>query len=220
MTSSADLGGMAGFGPVIPEPNEPNFHAEWEARVLGVIVALGACGQWNLDQSRSARETIPPGRYLNLSYYEIWLEAAIKLMRARGMVTDEELAEGTALVEPIPVKGKLTRDGVAAALKKGGPVDRPATSDPMFAVGQTIRTINDYPETHTRLPRYARDKVGTIAKVHGTHVYPDSNAQGLGEAPTWLYKVAFDAGALWGSRARAGDVVTLDLWEPYLRADT
>ena len=26
-----DMGGMIGFGPVAPEPNEPPFHAEWES---------------------------------------------------------------------------------------------------------------------------------------------------------------------------------------------
>ena len=37
-----DLGGMHGFGPINPEPNEPVFHHDWERRVFGVaIAALG-----------------------------------------------------------------------------------------------------------------------------------------------------------------------------------
>ena len=50
--------------------------------------------------------------------------------------------------------------------------------------------------------------------VHGTHVFPDSNAKGLGEDPHWLYAVSFSARELWGHDT--ADSVTLDLWEPYL----
>ena len=84
MNGAADLGGMMGFGPVDDEPEFPKFHDAWEELVLGIIVALGACGQWNLDQSRSARESLPPATYLTIPYYQIWLEAAITLMRARS----------------------------------------------------------------------------------------------------------------------------------------
>ena len=34
MNGVHDMGGMDGFGKVEPEPNEPMFHTEWEARVL------------------------------------------------------------------------------------------------------------------------------------------------------------------------------------------
>ena len=37
--------------------------------------------------------------------------------------------------------------------------------------------------THTRLPRYVRGHVGVIERVIGFQVFPDSNAQGLGEDP-------------------------------------
>ncbi|HWC93877.1 MAG TPA: nitrile hydratase subunit beta, partial [Pseudolabrys sp.] len=32
MNGGQDLGGTHGHGPVMPEPNEPVFHAEWEKR--------------------------------------------------------------------------------------------------------------------------------------------------------------------------------------------
>ena len=32
MNGAQDMGGLHGFGPVEPEPNEPPFHAEWEKR--------------------------------------------------------------------------------------------------------------------------------------------------------------------------------------------
>ncbi len=217
MNGGADLGGMMGFGPVVPEENEPNFHADWEARVMGMVVALGAAGQWNLDQSRFARESLSPADYMSLPYYAIWLEAAQKLMLERGMVTEGELTAGRAIADPIPVKRTLSPADVPAALAKGGPVDRPAETHPTFAPGDIIRTINIHPDSHTRLPRYARDKTGMIERIHGHHVFPDTNARGEGEQPTWLYKVSFTAYALWGNRANPNDRVTLDLWEPYLR---
>ncbi|MEJ6392998.1 nitrile hydratase subunit beta [Gymnodinialimonas sp. 2305UL16-5] len=220
MSGGADLGGMGGFGPIISEENEPNFHAPWEARVLGMIVALGASGQWNLDQSRSARESLPPGDYLTFSYYKIWLEAAIDLMQSRGMITKDELSDGKSRIAPIPIARVLSAADVPAALAKGGPVDRPTETEPAFAVGQRVHTINDFPETHTRLPRYARDKTGIVTAIHGFHVYPDSNARGDGEDPKWLYQVRFEATDLWGNRASSGDGVTLDLWEPYLRLES
>ena len=88
---------------------------------------------------------------------------------------------------------------------------------PVRHVMQERALMVNHPTTHTRMARYARDKIGTITKVHGFHVFPDSNAQGQGEDPQWLYQVAFSARTLWGDQARADDSVTLDLWEPYLR---
>ena len=52
--------------------------------------------------------------------------------------------------------------------------------------------------------------------MHGTHVFPDSNASGRGEDPQWLYTVRFTGQELWGKDTR--DSVCIDLWEPYLEA--
>ncbi|WP_323804384.1 nitrile hydratase subunit beta [Sulfitobacter litoralis] len=217
MNGGADLGGMMGFGPVAPETDEPLFHAPWEARALGMVVALGACGQWNIDASRFAREDTHPGDYTGTPYYAIWLKAATRLMLEKDMITQDEIAQGVPLIAAAPIKRRLAAEDVDAMLSAGGPADRPEQGEPAFAVGDQIRTINDHPTTHTRMARYARDKVGTITKVHGFHVFPDSNAQGQGEDPQWLYQVAFSARTLWGAQGREGDSVTLDLWEPYLR---
>ena len=73
MNGVHDMGGMQGFGPVRPEAKEPLFHAPWERQALAMTVAMGACGQWNIDISRSARESLPPAQYLGSSYYAIWL---------------------------------------------------------------------------------------------------------------------------------------------------
>ena len=50
----------------------------------------------------------------------------------------------------------------------------------------------------------------------GFHVFPDSNAHGIGEAPQWLYSVGFDATELWGRDGDPGQRLSLDAWESYL----
>ena len=72
------------------------------------------------------------------------------------------------------------------------------------------------PTTHTRLPRYARGKRGVIEALRGVHVFPDSNAHGLGENPQWLYTVRFDGTELWGEGADPSVKVSIDAFEPYL----
>jgi nitrile hydratase len=93
--SHADLGGRPIGGAIIPEPEGEIFHAAWEARVLALTLAIGASGQWNIDISRAARETLP--NYAALSYYEIWFAALQRLLQQRGLVQADELAAGHAL---------------------------------------------------------------------------------------------------------------------------
>ena len=85
-----------------------------------------------------------------------------------------------------------------------------------FAPGDRVRTRNLHPPGHTRLPRYARDKIGTVERVLGCHVFPDAAAAGHGEDPQWLYAVAFRAEDLWGGDGDPGVVVSIDAFEPYL----
>ena len=79
-----------------------------------------------------------------------------------------------------------------------------------------MRTKNIHPRTHTRLPRYARGKVGVIEHVRGCHVFPDSVATGEGENPQWLYTVLFEGRELWGADADPDLKVSIDAFEPYL----
>ncbi len=65
-----------------------------------------------------------------------------------------------------------------------------------------MRTKNIHPATHTRLPRYARDRVGVVEALRGCHVFPDTVAIGKGEDPQWLYTVLFDGRELWGENCR------------------
>ena len=90
------------------------------------------------------------------------------------------------------------------------------SESPKYIVGDQIRTINSNPTSHTRLPRYARDKVGNIEAIRGCHVFPDSIAVGMGESPKWLYTVVFEAQTLWGNDAEPGSSVSIEAFEPYL----
>jgi hypothetical protein len=96
MRGPHDLGGIDGFGPVAAETNEPVFHAAWEARALGVVLANGAIGEWTIDQTRAKRESLPPVAYWSLSYYEIWLAAMAELLKERGLASLDEIATGSS----------------------------------------------------------------------------------------------------------------------------
>jgi nitrile hydratase subunit beta len=221
MNGVHDMGGQQGFGPVLLEANEPLFHAPWESRAMAVTVAMGASGQWNIDLSRSARETLPPAVYMASSYYEIWIRALEKLMLERGMVTPAELASGQLIAPPIKVNQVLTRDKVDAALKTGSPTERPIEQSALFKVGQQIRARNMHPQGHTRLPRYVRGHVGTVVSVHGGHVFPDGHfaRHTAFHVPVqWLYTVVFEGPTLWGEHSDPTVEVTVDAWESYLEA--
>jgi nitrile hydratase len=216
MNGAQDLGGQMGFGPVMPEPDEPPFHAEWERRALAVTLACGAMGHWSIDDSRHARETLHPVDYLTSSYYEIWIKALEKLLAREGFVSAEELSAGRSLAVARKPDRVLPAGEVAAALARGSPADRPATVSARFGVGDRVRTVNDHPAGHTRLPRYARGRLGRIERVHGAHVFPNAHAHGLGECPQWLYTVAFDGRELWGRAADPALTVSIDAWESTL----
>jgi len=216
MNGAQDLGGMMGFGAIAPERDEPVFHHQWERRAFGLNLAVGACGLWNLDISRHARETLPPAEYLAKSYYDIWVSGLEKLVLRTGMASEEEVRAGKASTPPRSINGKLLAAEVGEATSRRGPYDRPAAAAALFAPGDKIRTKVMNPTTHTRLPRYARGKIGIVDAVRGSFVFPDSNARGAGEDPRWLYTVSFTGEELWGADADPALKVSIDAWEPYL----
>ncbi|HYQ07915.1 MAG TPA: SH3-like domain-containing protein, partial [Xanthobacteraceae bacterium] len=97
-----------------------------------------------------------------------------------------------------------------------GSFARPAQKPAKFKPGDRVRTKNIHPTTHTRLPRYARDKVGVVEALRGCHVFPDTVAIGKGEDPQWLYTVLFDGRELWGESAEPSLKVSIEAFEPYL----
>ena len=138
------------------------------------------------------------------------------LFRSRDLVSDDEIASGHALGPPKPVKRTLSVGDVAQVLYRGGPTERDTNTTAKFKAGDPVRAKNINPTTHTRLPRYVRGRVGTIERIIGCHVFPDSNASGAGENPQWLYTVRFDGPELWGKDADPTLSVSVDAWESYL----
>jgi nitrile hydratase beta subunit len=214
MNSVHDMGGMHGLGPVAPEANEPVFHSRWEARALALVLAAAAHGRWTIDTSRHARERIPGADYLRMSYYEKWFTGLVTLLVESGLVSKAEMETGTPDAGSAKRTPPLRAAEVGAVLARGGPAEREIAAAPRFATGQRVRARNMHPVGHTRLPRYARGKPGTITRHHGAHVFPDTNAHGLGEQPQHLYQVRFEARDLWGADALSA--VHIDLWESYL----
>jgi nitrile hydratase subunit beta len=217
MNGGQDLGGMMGFNPVTPRPDDPVFHQEWERKAFALTLAVGALGEWNIDAARHAREAVPPSQYLSSTYFELWLNGLTKLIVSHGLAGADEIKAGQMLRPAKPTKRPpLPAEAVAAALAKGGPSQRPAVRPAQFKVGDRVRTRTSHPAGHTRLPRYARGKSGVIELVHGVFVFPDSNAHFKEEAPDWCYSVAFTASELWGEDADPALTINVDCWEPYL----
>ena len=91
MNGAHDLGGMHGHGPIDPEQDEPVFQDEWERRIFGLNLAMGAWGKWTIDMGRYAREQMPPAEYLATSYYEHWLFGLEQLVVEHGFLTRDEI---------------------------------------------------------------------------------------------------------------------------------
>jgi len=202
-----DLGGMHGFGRV--ERDEVVFHAPWERRAFGLVMATPIDG--NTDDFRHAIERLDPALYLSAGYHGRWLAALEVRLRERGLLDSDDVdRRGGRAARPSAV---AAHGGIGHRPRRHEP-DRPIAR-PRFAAGDRVRTRDLHPAGHTRLPRYARGREGVVTRVHPPFPFPDTVAHGLGEDPQPLYGVTFLAATLWGE----GDHrVTLDLFEPYLEA--
>ncbi len=156
-----DMGGMDGFGKVEPEKNEPVFHAAWEGRCLALNRAMGYTGIWTIDETRAGIEELPPEIYLTSSYYKKWALRLENLVVERGLADADEVKGGHALRPGKTLKRKLNAADVANTLTRGS-YGRTAQAPARFKPGDRVRTKNIHPPTHTRLPRYARDRVGVV----------------------------------------------------------
>ncbi len=221
MNGVHDLGGMDGFGPVVRERNEPLFHADWERRVFGMMLATMGQGFYNLDEIRHSIERMAPAHYLGSTYYEHWLAGLERILGEKGRLTSTEietrLAELTAAAPaPLPERNDSTlADRLGQAVYAGAPSSR-GKGKPRYRAGAAVRVINMNPSGHTRCPRYVRGARGIIEHVHEKHIFPDAHAHARGERPEVLYTVAFEATELWGKDAEGRGRIYVDLWESYL----
>lgn len=111
---------------------------------------------------------------------------------------------------------KLEADRVPEVLRKGSSARIDAPIPARFQPGERVRTRNIHPVGHTRLPRYARGKLGVIDRDHGVFIFPDAHAHGGGAKPQHCYSVRFTAQEIWGPQGDERGSIYIDLWDDHL----
>ncbi|MBV8907036.1 MAG: nitrile hydratase subunit beta [Acidobacteriia bacterium] len=216
MNGIHDMGGMQDMGPIRHEADEPVFHEPWEGRVYAIDRALRALGKWNLDATRYETELLPAADYLQMSYYERQFRRISSMAVKYGLITQAELENG----KPEPGSPKATPALTAVMssrfLNRGVPSSNEPSVRPLFKAGQRVRARNINPMGHTRLPRYARGKVGFVERDHGVYDIPDTVAHFQGTKRQHVYSVRFSARELWGNAASPRDAIHVDMWDDYL----
>jgi nitrile hydratase subunit beta len=198
-----DMGGMHGMGSIRREEHEPVFHEPWEGRVYAMTRLVRARGgRQNIDNARHLLELLPPADYLRMSYYERWYARLAKQIQTDAIIGHDKSPITSAMVPALIARRSSARRDVPVA--------------PRFHVGDCVRARNINPVAHTRLPRYARGKIGIVVRDHGVFVFPDTNAEFAGEKPQHVYSVRFAARELWGDQASPRDCVHIDMWDDYL----
>jgi nitrile hydratase len=200
-----DLGGLDGFGPVEHTDAEPLFEQEWQRRAFGLMIGWLDAQSVPGGRFRHSIERMAPEHYLSAPYYERWLTGLTTMVVESGFTTPDELerrAEGRFPLSR-PDRGVL-------------PEDLSPHSEPRYAVGDEVRVRAWHPPGHTRAPRYAQGKRGTIARFDGAHAIDDIAAHGGGSVADPQYSVRFTSRELWGEAGTDDDVIHIDLFERYL----
>jgi len=110
----------------------------------------------------------------------------------------------------------LAVEHVAGLIATGASARMADEVSPRFRPGDRVSVRNLNPATHTRLPRYARGKMGVVEADRGVFCFNDTNAHGEGHKPQHVYGVRFAARDLWDDQAAAADTLYLDLFEDYI----
>ena len=161
MNGIHDMGGMDGFGKVEPEPNEPVFHAAWEGRCLAHATAPWAASAPGTSTSRAARieQLAAAGlsrrvllRQMGAAPGEAWSSSA-------GSPAPTRSPPATRCARASRSARKL--DAADVAKRADARLVRPAGAGAGALQGRRPRAHQEHPPaTHTRLPRYARGRVG------------------------------------------------------------
>lgn len=237
------LGGLENLGPVSIEPKV--FVQDWEKRIFGIHTAMMAESAhlsdalpqypvdtlptafketWTWASLRTGAESMQPFEYFKFRYYEKWLMGISQFFIDRGYVTADELAEQTALYRaqpdaPLPDRpSEPIKDQVVDYLMRGDSGLRPLPQAPRFSLGQMVTIADPLAADHTRLPGYLRNKKGTISEVYpGAFEYFVSTGPDGLEGAMPVYRVAFDAGDIWGpSLSEPNTTIYADLFEVYV----
>jgi nitrile hydratase beta subunit len=216
MDGMHDLGGMHCFGPVQIEKEDYVFQADWQRKSFALAQALAGVTPYCADLHRQEIERIRPTDYLAMDYFDKWTMATSSLLEKAGLVNQQELRTGRKQFD-VKDRQAVTPDALVAAMKIGVYLQFPDDPQPAkFKVGQMVRVLNTCKKGHTRVPRYLRGALGTIAEDAGVFQFADAVAAGQGPDQQHCYRVSFSAKLLWGEDAEADDTVNADLWESYL----
>jgi nitrile hydratase subunit beta len=209
-----DMGGMHGFGAVVPDGLV--FHEPWERRLFALTRVARQAGI-TAGHSREVIESMPPDEYLAASYYERWLWGLERRLELAGTLTREDVDGALARVEnaALPASGnaELAAQSVAAQ-RSGSPM--PTATAPRFRPGQRVRVQRMRPAGHTRCPRYVRGAAGVIERVHGDDALADALARGQEGPVEAVYAVRFRSDDLFGPSDEPPWRVLVDLSESYL----
>lgn len=201
-----DLGGMAGFGAISYEENEPVFHEPWQATAFALnIVGIGVLRNHNADEYRHSIERMPPVHYLQACYYERVLTGAATLFVEKGVVAKEELEERAGGAFP------LASPNAPAPMAELEP--QPVAR---FKKGDRVKVKDIHPAGHTRVPRFCRGKTGTVLHVAPAFSFPDAAAHGGAFRKEHTYHVEFASTDLWADAGADNESVIVDLWDSYL----
>ena len=209
MDTIHDLGGRQGFGPVEWQDDDDShlFHAEWQARTWAMCMMMnGRFRQeqngWTLDWLRHVIERTGPADYLRMNYFDKWAQQLMAILIDDGFVDLEEFVGGHA-GRPAP------------PFMKRPPMASRDPDPPRFEVGDDVLTRRDITSMHTRLPEYARGRMGVIDRSIGPEIFADASAEG-DIRKEQLYTVKLDSSELWPDQAGGRFAVRLDLWDSYL----
>ena len=88
MAGTHDLGGSPGAGRIDRSQHELE---DWERLADAITIALDKKGLKTTDEHRRAIESLDPGLYRTLGYYERWTAATEKLLIEKNILTQEEI---------------------------------------------------------------------------------------------------------------------------------
>ncbi len=218
MNAIHDMGGMHGFGPIVPEANEPVFHHAWQGRVyaMAMYTPVPVPGGF-----RYMIEKMPAQHYLASSYYEKWLHARIQGLLESGSISATEWTQRLARFSDNPdatVPVTQNPEATHNALQRPAPEAAKSSTPPypLYDIGMKVRARNMHPAAHTRLPRYVRGRRCTIDAHLGDWSLDDTPAPGQPHAIEPLYRVRFEAVELWGDDAETNTALYIDMWQSYL----
>ncbi len=201
-----DLGGMAGFGGISVESDEPVFHDKWEGQAFALnIIAIGIMQKYNPDEYRHALERMAPVDYLNASYYERVLTGVASLLIEKGVIDKHALTSRVEGCYPLARPNATVHDD-----------GKTTQSAALFSVGDKVRVRNIHSAGHTRMPGYVRGHKGEVIHVAPYFSFPDAAAHELPFRKEPTYHVMFTASQLWNGDEANNDSVVVDLWESYL----